>query len=351
MSDNTNNPIEEIVSEEDQIDAIFAEGMENPVNDDNVEDTGADENQTDDTLETDEDNTPSEEEGQDDDIEEVEDDEAEDETDDESENNLENEGDEETDKEVDNEIWDIEDLETNQVIRLADGTETTVQGLIDGQMMQSDYTKKTQALADERKEIETLKETVMQQAELATSENEKIAIAWQDELQDAENAFRANPIDANLKQRYDIATVNFNAAVKQYDDSESVHKELRQERLTTQINQANEYASEHIEGWNQDMARDLVGFAVEQTGVPQEQLMDSITGPALHIISLAMKQVKGEKVATQKRSIAKKTGKSLKQSASKAKPVSKKAKSDKQDAEAIKRYEQSGDVEDLLKLF
>jgi len=61
------------------------------------------------------------------------------------------------------------DSEQSNLVELPDGTKVTVDELLSGYMRQSDYTKKTQALADEKKALESTK--VNQQVDSTLNSN------------------------------------------------------------------------------------------------------------------------------------------------------------------------------------
>ena len=58
------------------------------------------------------------------------------------------------------EVETVAELSDDTLVTLNDGTETTLAELKSGQLRQSDYTKKTQALAEERKQLEASMETL-----------------------------------------------------------------------------------------------------------------------------------------------------------------------------------------------
>ena len=297
-------------------------------------------------LEDTEDDTPSDEVDEDttEDEEQVED-EVEDETEEDDED-LDDDSEEETDAEV----LDISDTDTTQVIRLADGTEITFQNLIDGQMMQKDYTVKTQALAEERKELDELKLELSGKVEMYMSEHESILNQWNEELVEAREQFRLEPTSHQAKQRYDVAQVNTDAAKLQFETTEATHFETKKGQDLKRIQDADAYAGENIKGWTQDYATDLLSYAQEVTGVSGAELAPFINGATLVLLDKAHKFDKGAVKASNKRTLAKKKGRSLKQTASKSKKSSI-SKKDARSKEAIDKYAETGDFNDLNDIF
>ena len=342
MSD-VNNPEVEITEENGTID--FPENFMDAVYDDNVNKEVPEDDETEELEQSDTPDEAEEEVLDDDDV--TDDDSPEDEDDDETENDSEDDKDEEVKKDV----LDIADLDTNQVIRLADGSELTVDDFVKGNMMQKDYTVKTQALAEERKELEEKQADVVQQIKRFVTDHKSILDAWEEEAIDAENQYLANPSNQEAKNRYDLSQVKLNGARRQYEETEAIHSNQMHEVNKKRVEDADKYATEHIEGWSQDMATELLDYVVDKTGATENEVLDLVSGPMLVIVADAMKQTKGAKVASKKRTTAKKKGKSLKKSASKSKKTNKVSKQAKSDQAAIDRYAESGDFNDLNELF
>ena len=336
-----NNP--EVELTEDQVLNDVPDNFLGDVFDENFAEEERDIVETDDELKDSDTPDEPEDESTDDDN----DDQADDDSEDETEDDLDDDSEEETDEE----IWDINDLESTQVIRLADGTETNIQGLIDGQMMQSDYTKKTTALAEERRVLQEEKASVAQQSKRLMTNDQSVVEAWQEELMDAEDQFRRSPTSQEAKQRYDVAQVTLKAAQRQHQETEDVHTQNMQDINNRRIQEADIYAGEHIEGWSQDMAGELLDYVRESSGASNEEILELVSGPMLVIVADAMKQTKGAKIASTKRTTAKKTGKSLKKNSSKARKTSKSSKKAKSDQVAIDKYAESGDFDDLNSIF
>ena len=79
----------------------------------------------------------------------------------------EDESEEESDVDGDDQEGDIEALEYDPdvVVTLEDGTESTLEELVNGNLRQADYTRKTEALAEERRSVEEFKASAQTQSE------------------------------------------------------------------------------------------------------------------------------------------------------------------------------------------
>ncbi len=81
------------------------------------------------------------------------------------------EGEEETEEEIDvdgdDTDGDIEVLnyDPSVVVTLEDGTESTLEELVSGNLRQADYTRKTEAIAEERRALEDIKASAQNQSE------------------------------------------------------------------------------------------------------------------------------------------------------------------------------------------
>lgn len=92
---------------------------------------------------------------------------TEDESDDVQEEEAEEEVEAEAEEEGDDREEDIEPLtyDPSRTVTLEDGTEATLEELVNGNLRQADYTRKTEALAEERREVQGIREASDQRAE------------------------------------------------------------------------------------------------------------------------------------------------------------------------------------------
>jgi len=139
-------------------------------------------------------------------------------------------------------------------------------------LMQADYTRKTQEVAESRKAIEAERESVRQQAEQSQQYIKEVARvhALDDQLeqfkqidwlaladQDADAAQKLNfQYQALLQKRAEAAQ-----AVTQKQQQHALEE---QRALATQYQEAEAFAQREIPGWNQETAQKLNSYAASQ---------------------------------------------------------------------------------------
>lgn len=173
---------------------------------------------------------------------------------------------------------DFEDFEWNGKVLKAP------KGLKDGVLMHADYTKKTQEVADRRRELEAYEQQVVQQAK--SSEEELTARATlvhlDTQLKQYENVDwdrweQEDPIAAQQgwrrfqsMEKQKAATVN-DLAAKQYTRTEQAKQETAKRLQDTA-----EYAKK-LPGWTPDVGGEIRDLAEKQWGIPFETLQENIT--------------------------------------------------------------------------
>lgn len=170
--------------------------------------------------------------------------------------------------------------------------------LKDHLLRQGDYTRKTQELAAERKELAALKESVQQAGEAEINAKAQIVaidaaikqfegINWEAlEAQNPQNAARLWRQYSQLGQARDQANKDYTSAV------EARGIETQQE-AAKRIEQGLAELQRDIPGWSVERAQQLAAFGVEQFGFTREH-MESIDDPRivkmLNFAFLATKQ-------------------------------------------------------------
>lgn len=161
-------------------------------------------------------------------------------------------------------------------------------------MMQGDYTKKTQEVAEKRRELEAFEERVKQQAQVSEEELHERAtlvnvtsqlqqyqtVDW-DALQDedpmaAQKHWRTfqtlekqyAQLSGNLQQRHETRT-----------------REAQQE-TAKRIEETRAFAQKSIPGWSEKLDADILNFALEQ-GVDKAALQQAINPQVYKIMHLA----------------------------------------------------------------
>lgn len=185
------------------------------------------------------------------------------------------EGDEESEEQAE------ETIEWNE-----DGKTFTVPAALkDHLLRQGDYTRKTQELAAERKELAALKESVQQAGEAEVNAKAQIVaidaaikqyegINWEAlEAQNPQNAARLWRQYSQLGQAREQANTDYKSAV------EARGIETQQE-AAKRIEQGLAELQRDIPGWSEERARQLAAFGVEQFGFTREHI-DSIDDPKI----------------------------------------------------------------------
>lgn len=182
--------------------------------------------------------------------------------------------------------------------------------LKDGFLMQTDYTKKTQGLAEERKGLEADREQVRKGAEAALVHakdvgrvilmNEQLAqydnIDWNTLRND--DPFRANELFQSrmiLKEQRDglAAQVHANEQRRSHDAQQDFAK--RYEDTNTTL-------AKDIKGWNQETANTLAAFAKANGATDSDIRTLAVNAP---LVKLLHKAWLGEQVLSKQRAAAK----------------------------------------------
>lgn len=173
---------------------------------------------------------------------------------------------------------ELEDFEWNGKVLKAP------KGLKDGVLMHADYTKKTQEVADRRRELEAYEQQVVQQAR--ASEEELTARATlvhlDTQLKQYENVDwdrweAEDPLAAGQgwrrfqsMEKQKEATAN-ELAAKQYQRTEQAKQETAK-----RLQETAEYAKK-LPGWTPDVGQEIRDLAEKQWGIPFEALQENIT--------------------------------------------------------------------------
>lgn len=158
-----------------------------------------------------------------------------------------------------------------------------------GVLMQQDYTRKTQEVAETRKAVEAereqLKQTAEQQQKYLHEVAEVVAIDRQlAEYQklDWQALSDQDPVGAQkLHFQYQALQQQRQAAVQNVTQKQQQALAEQQQNLAKQVQEADAYFKREIPGWSDERSTRLQQFAVEQ-GLPADKLaMAVIQNPAL----------------------------------------------------------------------
>jgi hypothetical protein len=157
-----------------------------------------------------------------------------------------------------------------------------------GLLMQADYTRKTQELAEQRRTVEQHAQALTQQAELqqATLEHRVNLRTVEQQLQQ----FSGTDWSAYSAQYGADATAAAMASWQQYRDAkaelegaiaktETEARTISERNAANAVVQADQALSREIEGWSPQLVQTLAGYAVENFGITPQELRDSVINP------------------------------------------------------------------------
>lgn len=157
-----------------------------------------------------------------------------------------------------------------------------------GLLMQADYTRKTQELAEQRRTVEQHAQALTQQAELqqATLEYRVNLRTVEQQLQQ----FSGTDWSAYSAQYGADATAAAMASWQQYRDAkaelegaiaktETEARTISERNAANAVVQADQALSREIEGWSPQLVQTLAGYAVENFGITPQELRDSVINP------------------------------------------------------------------------
>lgn len=167
-------------------------------------------------------------------------------------------------------------------------------GLKDGVLMHADYTRKTQEVAATRKELDAQKARVAEQAKASEEYIELKADyrARQRDLSAYENVdWNAWSLqDPIACQQGYIAYQNLQREAGELTQAISEADRRRsdetQQDTARRLHETHEYAKQNIKGWNDERAKKVIDFALEQ-GFSREELQSSLSPATLKILHLA----------------------------------------------------------------
>ena len=190
-------------------------------------------------------------------------------------------------------------------------------GLKDGVMMHADYTKKTQEVAERRKELEAFEQSVQERAKATDEEMELRAEAWAfdaaiKQYEDIDWSAWADqePVAAQKARfQYEDLIRRSGERKQQLDEFATKRSHEAQQELAKRIGQTREYAQKNIKGFNNEMEKRVAEFALEQ-GLTQAQLQSNISPVVFSILHKAMigeETLKGPATPPRKQAVPLKT--------------------------------------------
>ncbi len=168
--------------------------------------------------------------------------------------------------------------------------------LKDGYMQQADYTQKTQAIGESKRQLEAERAALEQSRQLSDEEmNARVSLAsinqrieqyenvdwnaWQD----------TDPVSA---QKAWIEFQQLERSKTQYDtqisESQARRSEMAQQETAKRLHQTLEFAQKNIKGWSKEVDAKVTQFAVETLGFTQDTLKGAYNPQVYQTLYLAM---------------------------------------------------------------
>jgi hypothetical protein len=206
-----------------------------------------------------------------------------------------------TEEDADGDESDDEDGEDEKSDLIEVGGELlSVDELKLGYLRQSDYTQKTQAVAEQRKAAEEERQYY------ASTLNSLLSAVGADiqrfEGVDWERAAAENPTQyQQAKAAYEQSTALFNNIKYQTQDFVTRAQEVQKQALKAQAKESISILKTTIPGWSNDLYAQIGEFAREELGFKPEEFNNIADHRAIVSIYEAMQYRRGRKVATEKK--------------------------------------------------
>ena len=178
-----------------------------------------------------------------------------------------------------------------------DGEKVSVEEVKLGYLRQSDYTRKTQAVAEQRKAVE-------EDRQFAASALNSVLTAVGADLSrwegvDWERAAAENPEQyQQAKKAYEHTLGLFNGIRQQTEEFVNHAKQAQQQALQAQAKESIAVLKTTIPNWSNDLYAQIGEFAVEELGFAPEEFNNIADHRAITSIYEAMQYRKGKSVAT-----------------------------------------------------
>lgn len=181
-----------------------------------------------------------------------------------------------------------------------------------GFMMQSDYTRKTQEVAEERKTLAAEKASLAEQVERvkALSEDRKQLIRVDDFLErqskvNWQQFFRDDPLEAPAKwAEYQHWQQQRQGIVAKVEENEAALSEAAQSEKTKRLTETFKAVATQIPGWNGDLAKKLESFATT-SGMTVKQLDKGIEKVGASFVKMLHKAYLADQILQSKQQAAK----------------------------------------------
>ena len=252
------------------------------------------------------------------------------------------EGEADTEEESDDDSGD--DDKSEQLVEI-DGEQLTLEEVKLGYLRQSDYTRKTQAVAEQRKAAEEERQYY------ASTLNSILTSVGADiqrfEGVDWERAAVENPEQyRQAKQAYEQSLQLFNGVRQQTEDFVARTKQAQEQALAAQAKESVAILKTTIPGWNNELYAQIGEYAQKELGFKPDEFNNIADHRAIQSIWKAMQYDRGRKVATEKKVKVAPTRTLSDKKAAEAKIVHNRKQNQKQ----RERLRETGKVDDAVAL-
>lgn len=195
---------------------------------------------------------------------------------------------------------DAEDDDKAEQLVEIDGEQLTLEEVKLGYLRQSDYTKKTQAVAEQRKAVE-------EESQYYASTLNSLLTAVGADVQrfqgvDWERAAVENPDQyRQAKQAYEHSLQTFNGIRGQVEDFVERTKKTQEAALKAQAKEAVAVLKATIPGWSNDLYAQIGEYAQKELGFAPEEFNNIADHRAIRSIWDSMQYTRGRKVVTEKK--------------------------------------------------
>ena len=192
-----------------------------------------------------------------------------------------------------------DDDKAEQLVEI-DGEQLTLEEVKLGYLRQSDYTKKTQAVAEQRKAVE-------EESQYYASTLNSLLTAVGADVQrfqgvDWERAAVENPEQyRQAKQAYEHSLQTFNGIRGQVEDFVERTKKTQEAALKAQAKEAVAVLKATIPGWSNDLYAQIGEYAQKELGFAPEEFNNIADHRAIRSIWDSMQYTRGRKVVTEKK--------------------------------------------------
>jgi hypothetical protein len=164
----------------------------------------------------------------------------------------------------------------------------------EGWLRQADYTRKTQTAADERRALDTDRETFRQQAATVQQHIETVADlrSVDRQLQDYANVdwqtyWRQNPVEAGAAQAaFNALRDQKQSLVGKLQETEQARSREAQQATARRIEETRQFAAKNIKGWNDQLDAEITQHALS-LGFTDDQLRSALSPQTYRLMHLA----------------------------------------------------------------